>query len=92
MTDGDEATDLRTLKEERKVDKNFVIINRVLVHLGEYFVAYAEQTRMFDVRDAMVELTGILPRGASQSETTNIARVYGREINVVTILQCAGEV
>jgi len=36
----------------------------VLVHSDEYFVAYAEQTRMFDVRDAMVELTGILPRGA----------------------------
>ena len=62
MTDGDEATNLSTLKE-RKVNKGFVI-NRVLVHSGEYFTAYAEQARMFDVRGALVEFTGILPRGA----------------------------
>ena len=90
MTDGDEATDLRTLKE-RKVNKGFAI-NRVLVHSGEYFVAYAEQTCMFDVRDAMVELTGILPRGAQQDEIINIARFYGREMHVLTALKRAGEV
>ena len=64
MIDGDEATDLRTRKE-RTVNKGFSI-NRVLVYSGEYFAAYAEKTRMFDVRDAMVELTGILLRGAQQ--------------------------
>ena len=89
MTDVDEATDLRTLKE-RKVNKVFAI-NRVLVHSGEYFVAYAEQTRMFDVRGAMAELTGILPRGAQQGEIINIARFYGREMHVLTVLQRVGE-
>ena len=84
MTDGDGATDLCTLKE-RKVNKGFNI-NRFLVHSGEYFAAYAEQTRMFHVRDGMVELTGILPCGASQGETINIARFYGREMHVLTIL------
>ena len=82
MTDGDEATDLRTLKE-RKVIKGFTI-RRVLVHSSEYFVAYVEQTRMFDVRGAMVELTGILPRGAQQGEIINIARFYGCEMHVLT--------
>ena len=72
MTDGDEATDLSTLKE-RKVNKGFAI-NRVLVHGGEYFTAYAEQARMYDVRGALVELTGVLPRGAQQGEIINIAR------------------
>ena len=90
MTDGDEATDLSTLKE-RKVNKGFTI-NRVLVHSGEYFTAYAEQTRMSDVRDAMVELTGILPRSAQQGELVNIARFYGREIQVRTVLQRVGEI
>jgi len=28
--------------------------------LGGYFAEYAEQARMFDVRGAMVELTGII--------------------------------
>ena len=57
LTDGDEATDLSTLKE-RKVNKGFAI-NGVLVHSGEYFTAYAEQARMFDVRrGVLVELTG----------------------------------
>jgi hypothetical protein len=91
MIDGDEATGLRTLKE-RKVNKAFAI-NRVLVHSGEYFIAYyAEQTRMFDVRDAMVELTDILPRGAQQGEVNNIARFYGREMHLLTVLQRVGEV
>ena len=58
MSDGDEVTDLRVLKE-KKIKKGFAI-NRVLVHLGGYFAEYAEQTRMFDVRGAMVELTGII--------------------------------
>ena len=90
MTDGDESTDLSTLKE-RKVNKGFAI-NRVLVHSGEYFTAYAEQARMFDVRDALVELTGVLPRGARQGDTINIARFYGREMHVLTVLQRAGDV
>ena len=81
MTDGDEATDLSTLKE-RKVNKGFPI-NRVLVHSGEYFTAYAEQARMSDVRGALVELTGILPRGAQQGEIINTARFYGREMHVL---------
>ena len=45
ITDGDEATDLSTFKE-REVTKGFAI-NRVLVHTGEYFTAYAEPTRMY---------------------------------------------
>ena len=90
MTDGDEATDLRTLNE-RKANKGFAI-NRVLVHSGEYFAACAEQTLMFDVRGAMVELAGILPRGAQQGKIVNIARFYGREMHVLTVLQRAGEV
>ena len=90
MTDGDEAMDLHTLKE-RKVNKGFAI-NRVLVHSGEYFTAYAEQTRMSDVRDAMVELTGIFPRSAQQGEIINIARFYGREMHVLTVLLRVGEV
>ena len=90
MTHGDESTDLNTLKE-RKVNKGFAII-RVLVHSGEYFTAYAEQARMFDVRDALVELTGVLPRGAQQGGSINIARFYGREMHVLTVLQRAGDV
>ena len=62
MADGDELADLNALKE-RKVTKGLAI-NRVLVHAPEYFTGYAEQTRMFDVCDALVELTGVLPRGA----------------------------
>ena len=57
MTDGEELSDLSALKE-RKVDKGLAI-NRVLLHAGEYFTAYAEQARMIDVRDALVELTGV---------------------------------
>ena len=87
-TDGDEATDLNTPKE-RKVNKGFAT-NRVLVHSGEYFTAYAEQARTFDVRGALVELTGILPRGAQQGEIINIARFYGRKMHVLTILQRVG--
>ena len=40
----------------------------------------------------MVELTDILPRGASQGEAINIARFFGREMRVMTILQRAGDV
>ena len=40
MIDGVAATDLRALKE-KKINKGFAI-NRVLVHSGEYFAAYAE--------------------------------------------------
>ena len=47
---------------------------------------------MFDVRDAMVELTIILPRGAQQGEVINIARFYGRQIHVLTVLKRVGEV
>ena len=83
-TDGDEATDLSTRKE-RKVNKDFAI-NRVLVYSGEYFTTYAEQTRMSGVRGAMAELTGILPRSAQQGEIINIARFYGREVHVLTVL------
>ena len=41
---------------------------------------------MFDVRGALVELTGVLPRGAQQGDIINIARSYGREMYVLTIL------
>ena len=58
--DEDELADLGALKEI-KVDKGRAV-NHVLQHAGEYFTAYAEQARMFDVRDALVELTGVLPR------------------------------
>ena len=84
MADGGELADLNALKE-RKVTKGLAI-NRVLVHAAEYFTGYAEQTRMFDVRDALVELTGVLPRGAQQGDIINIARLYGREMHVLTVL------
>ena len=90
MTDGEELSDLSALKE-RKVDTGLAI-NRVLLHAGEYFTAYAEQARMFDVRDALVELTGVLPRGAPHGYAINISRFYGREMHVLTILQRAGDV
>ena len=90
MADGDELADLNALKE-RKVTKGLAI-NRVLVHASEYFTGYAEQTRMFDVRDALVELTGVLPRGAQQGDIINIARLYGREMHVLTVLQRVGDV
>ena len=91
MTDSDELTDLNTLKE-RKVNKGFAI-NRVLVQSGEYFTAYAEQARMFGVRDALVaELTGVLLRGAQQGDIINIARLYARELHVLTVLQRVGDV
>ena len=90
MADGDELTDLRTLKE-RKVNKGFAI-NRVLLHAAEYFTAYAEQARVFDVRDALVELTGVLPRGAQQGDIINISRFYGREMHSLTVLQRVGDV
>ena len=88
--DEDELADLEALKE-LKVDKGRAV-NRVLQHAGEYFTAYAEQARMFDVRDALVELTGVLPRGAPPGDIINIARSYGREMHVLTILQRTGEV
>ena len=90
MADGDELTDLSTLKE-RKVNKGFAI-NRVSMHAAEYFIAYAEQARMFGVRYALVELTGVLPRGAPQGDIVNIARFYGREVHVLTVLQRVGDV
>ena len=91
MTDGDELADLNTLKE-RKVTKGLAM-NCVLVHASGYFIGYAEQTRMFDVRDALMELTGVvLPRGAQQGGIINIARLYGREMHVPTVLQRAGDV
>jgi hypothetical protein len=90
MADGDAATDLRALKE-KNINKGFAI-NRVLVHSGEYFTAYAAQTRMSDVRGAMVERIGILPRGGSQGEAINIARFFGREMHVLTILKRVGDV
>ena len=64
----------------------------MIVHSDEYFTAYAEQARMFNVRDAQVELTGILPRGAQQGEIINIARFYGREMHVLTIMKRVGDV
>ena len=90
MTDGEDLSDLSALKE-RTVGKGLAI-NRVLLHAGEYFTAYAEQARMFDVRDALVELTGVLPRGAPQGDIINISRFYGREMHVLTILQRVGDV
>ena len=90
MTDGEELADLSALKQ-RKVDKGLAI-SRVLLHAGEYFAEYAEQARMFDVRGALVELTGVLPRGAQQGDIINIARSYGREMYVLTILQRVGDV
>ena len=90
MTHGDELTDLSALKE-RKVNKGLAI-NRVLLHAAEYFTAYSEQARMFDVRDALFELTGVLPRGAQQGDAINISRFYGREMHVLTVLQRAGDV
>ena len=47
---------------------------------------------MFGVCDALVELTGVLPRGAPQGDVINISRFYGREMHVFTILQRAGDV
>jgi len=47
---------------------------------------------MFDVRDALVELTGVLPRGAQPGDIIDIARSFGREMHVLTILQRVGEV
>ena len=47
---------------------------------------------MFGVRDALVELTGVLPRGAPQGDIINISRFYGREMHVLTILQRMGDV
>ena len=88
--DEDELADLEALKE-LKVDKGRAV-NRVLQHAGEYFTAYAEQARMFDVRGALVELTGVLPRGAPPGDIINIARSYGREMHVLTILQRTGDV
>jgi hypothetical protein len=90
MADGDELADLNALKE-RQVTKGLAI-NRVLVHASEYFNGYAEQTRMFGVRDALVELTGVLPRGAQQGDIINIARLYGHEMHVLTVLQRVGDV
>ena len=90
MSDNEETAVLRALKE-KKIDKGFAI-NRVLMHPSEYFTSNAEQTRIFDVCGAMVELTGILPRGATQGEIINIVRSYGREMHVLTILQRGGEV
>ena len=84
MADGGELADLNALKE-RKLTKGLAI-NRVLVHAAEYFTGYAEQTRMFGVRDALVELTGVLPRGAQQGDIINTARLYGREMHVPTVL------
>ena len=46
---------------------------------------------MFDVRDALTELTGVLSRGAQPGEVINIARSYGREMYVLTILQRTGD-
>ena len=51
MTEDVELADLRALKD-RKIDKVHAL-NRVLLHAGEYFTAYVEQARMFDVRDAL---------------------------------------
>ena len=47
---------------------------------------------MFDVRGALVELTGVLPRGAQQRDSINIARSYSREMHVLTILQRVGDI
>ena len=47
---------------------------------------------MFDVRDALTELTGVLSRRANPGEVVNIARSYGREMYVLTILQRTGDV
>ena len=85
MTDGEELSDLSALKE-RKVDEGLAI-SRVLLHAGEYFKVHAEQARMFDVRGALTEPTGVLPRGAQQGDIINIARSYGREMYILTILQ-----
>ena len=47
---------------------------------------------MFDVRGALVELTGVLSRGAQPGDVINIARSYGREMYVLTVLQRTGDV
>ena len=90
VIDEGELADLEALKTI-KVDRGRAMEN-VRLHAGEYFTAYAEQTRMFDVRDALVELTGVLPRGAPPGDVINIARAYGREMYILTILQRTGAV
>ena len=47
---------------------------------------------MFDVRGALVELTGVLSRGVQPGGVINIARSYGREMYVLTALQRTGDV
>ena len=47
---------------------------------------------MFDVRGALTELTGVLPRGAQPGDSINIVRSYGREMYVLTVLQRTGDV
>ena len=89
-TGGVELANLGALKK-RKIDQGHAS-SRVLMHAGGYFTAYAEQARMFDVRGALVELTGVLPRGAQQGDSINIARSHGREVYVLAILQRLGDV
>ena len=88
--DEGELADLEALKAI-KLSRGRAM-DQVLLHAGEFFTAYAEQVRMFDVRDALVELTGVLPRGAPPGDVINIARGYGREMHVLTILQRTGDV
>ena len=47
---------------------------------------------MFDARDALMELTGVLPRSVQGGEVLNLARSYSREMHVLTVLQRTGDV
>ena len=82
MTDGDEATDLHALKE-RKVNKGFAI-NRVLVHSGEYFVAYPNEPECSTL--ATGRLLHVLLRGAGEPLALGRARHRHRLLLIVIVL------
>ena len=59
---------------------------------AENWGRYPAKTRMFGVRNALVALTGVLPRGAQQGDIISTVRLYGREMHVLAVMKRAGDV
>ena len=88
MTDGVELADLGALKEW-KIDKR---LSAVCSCTRRSTSQPMRSKRMFDARDSLVELAGVLLQDVQQRDTIDTACSYGSEMYVLTILQRAGDV
>lgn len=82
----EEENESLALTKGTKADEGLAI-SGVMCHPHDAFMAYAEQCRMFDVRDALVRMRGVIGSGMQGGPIINLARDYSGEMHVITVLR-----